>query len=80
MLTSTDQRNALHLERVYPPWELPNSIGDLMQALQVTKMWIMSGGVVKQVVVVAPPTLPQPLAPSDSKSKVRASNKELSSP
>jgi len=48
-----------------------------MQALQVKKEWIAAGGVVKKVVVAAPLTLPSPQAPSDGKSEVRASNKEL---
>ena len=52
------QRNVLHWEQVDPPWELPDYISDLTQALQDTKAWIMSGGIVKQVVVAAPLTLP----------------------
>ena len=43
------------------------------------EVWITSGGVVKQVVVVAPPTLPRPPASSDSESDVGAS-KDLPSP
>jgi len=51
-----------------------------VHALQDTEAWIVSGGVVKQVVVVAPLTLPQPPASSDGKSEVRASDAELTSP
>ena len=52
------QRNALHWEQVDPPWELPIYVSKLVQTLQDTEAWIASGGVVKQVVVAAPPTLP----------------------
>ena len=64
MLISAIQRNALYWEWADPPWELPTYVGDLTQALQGTKAWIAFSGVVEQVVVVAPPTLPRPLAPS----------------
>jgi len=59
---------------------LPNYIGDLAQALQDINAWIASGGVIENMVVVAPPTLPKPLAPSNSESKVRVSDEELPSP
>ena len=67
-------------ERVDPPWELPNYIGDLLQALENTKAWITSGGVVEQVAVATLLNLPQPMAPSDGESEVRASNTKLPSP
>jgi len=44
------QRNALRWERVDPPWELPDYVGDLAQALQVMGAWIASGGAVEQEV------------------------------
>jgi len=62
------QRNVLHWERVDPPWELPDYVGDLSWALQDTGAWIAAGGIVKQVVVAPPLTLPQPLAPSGGES------------
>src|SRR5882724_6300655 len=55
-------------------------MGNLMQALQDTKAWIATGGIVEQVVVAAPPTLPLPLGPNDGKSKVGVSDEELPSP
>ena len=70
----------LHWEWVDPPWELPYYIGDLAQVLQDTQAWIVCDGIIKNMVVVAPPTLPQPLASSDSESKVGVSDKELPSP
>jgi len=51
-----------------------------MQALQDMGAWITSGGIVEQVVVVPPPTLPPLVAPSDGESKVGASDAELPSP
>ena len=42
--------------------------------------WITSGGVVEQVVVVDPLTLPQPPAPSDGESEVGAPDAKLPSP
>src|SRR5882724_1253830 len=74
------QQNVLHWEHVDPPWELPDYIGDLAQALQVTGVWIASGGIVEQEVVVPPLTLSRPLAPSDGKSEVGVSDTELPSP
>ena len=50
-----------------------------MQALQVTNAWIVSGGVIEQVVVAAPQTLPQPSVLSDGESEVRTSNDKLPS-
>ena len=50
------------------------------QALQDMGAWIASDGIVKQVVVAPPPTLPQPSAPSHGKSEVGASDPELPSP
>ena len=44
------------------------------------KAWITSGGIVKQVVVAAPLTLPHPLAASDDESEVGVSDEELPSP
>ena len=70
----------LHWEKVNPSWVLPNYISNLAQGLQDTKAWIASGGVVENMVVVVPPTLPQPLAPSDGESEVRVSDKKLPSP
>ena len=67
-------------EHVDPPWELPDYVSDLARALQDTGAWIASGGIIEQVVVVPPPTLPLPVAPSDGKSKVGISNAELPSP
>jgi len=60
------QWNVLHWERVDPPWELPDYVSNLTQALQDTQVWIVSGGIVENVVVVAPPTLPQPVTSSHS--------------
>ena len=51
-----------------------------MWALQDTQAWITFGGIVKQVVVAAPLTLPRPLAASDGESKVGVSNDKLPSP
>ena len=59
---------------------LPNDVGDLMWALQDTKAWIASGGIVEQVVVAAPLTLPLPLGPNDGESEVGVSDEELPSP
>jgi len=70
----------LHWECVDPPWELPDYVSDLAQALQDTQAWIASGGIVENVVAVATPTLPQPVAPNNGKSKVEISNEELPSP
>ena len=55
------QQNVLHWEHVDPPWELPDYVGDLAQALQVTGAWIASGRVVKQEVVAPPPDSPSTL-------------------
>jgi len=63
-----------------PPWELPDYVGDLSQALQDMGAWIAAGGIVEQVVVVPPLTLPQPSAPSGSESEVGVSDEELPSP
>ena len=70
----------MHWEHIDPPWELPDYIGDLSQALQVMGAWIGSGGVVEQEVVAPPPTLPRPLAPSDGEAEVGVSDTELPSP
>ena len=78
-MISAIQRNALCWEHINPPWELPNYIGDLSHALQDTQVWITSGGVIDQVVVVPLPALPQPMAPSDGKSKVVVSDADLPS-
>jgi len=51
-----------------------------MQALLDMKVWITSGGVIEQVAVATLPTAPQPMAPSNSESKVGASDAELPSP
>ena len=80
LLISFFQRNFLHWEHTNPPWELPDYVGDLLWALQDMGAWIASSRIVKQVVVVSPPTLPQPPAPSDGKSEVGVSDKELPSP
>jgi len=77
VLNPAFQRNVLHWEQVDPPWELPNYVGDLARALQDTQVWITSGGIIENVVVVAPSTLPQPVAPSDRKSTVEISDGEL---
>src|SRR5882724_6222741 len=79
-ITSVFQRNALHWERVDPPWMLPDDVGILVRALQDTKAWIASGGIVEQVVVAPPLTLPLPLGPNDGKSEVGVSDEELPSP
>ena len=72
------QRNVLCWEQVNPPWELPDYIGELMRALQDMQAWIMFGsGIVENMVVAAPPTLPHPVAPSDGESEVRISDVEL---
>jgi len=44
------------------------------------KVWIASGGINKQTLMVAPLTLPQPAAPSNGESKVGTSDPELPSP
>ena len=67
----------LRCERVDPPWELPNYIGDLAQALQDKQAWIVSGGIVESMVVADPPTLPQPGAHSDGESEVMISDGDL---
>ena len=51
-----------------------------MQALQDTEAWIASSGVVEKAVVVTPPTLPQPMVPSDGEPEVGASDAELPFP
>ena len=71
------QKNVLHWEWVDPPWEHPDYIGDLARALQDMQAWITSGGIIENVVVVAPPTLPQPVAHSDGKSEAELSDGEL---
>src|SRR5882724_4166046 len=63
-----------------PPWELPDYVGNLLWALQDTGAWIAAGGIVEQVVVAPPPTLSQPLPPSDGESEAGVSDKELPSP
>jgi len=63
VLNPAFQRNVHHWEQVNPPWELPDYVGDLTWALQDTQAWIASGGIVDNMVVAAPPTLPQPVAP-----------------
>ena len=42
--------------------------------------WITAGGIVEQVVVAPPLTLPQPSAPSGGESEVGVSNEELPLP
>ena len=79
MLTSANQQNELHWERVDPPWELPDYVSDLAQALQVTNAWIASGGIIGQVVVVDPQALPQPSVLSEGESEVRTSDEECPS-
>src|SRR5882724_3907396 len=79
-ITSVLQQNALRWERVDPPWTLPDDVGVLARALQDTKAWIASGGIVEQVVVAAPPTLPHPHGPNDGESEVGVSDEELPSP
>src|SRR5882724_3180617 len=79
-ITSAFQRNALRWEHVDPPWMLPDDVGILVRALQDTKAWIASGGIVEQVVVAPPLTLPLPLGPNDGKSEVGVSDEELPSP
>src|SRR5882724_12827726 len=76
MLNQSLQRNVLCWERVDPPWELPDSVGQLVRALQEMQAWIASGGIVESVVVAAPPTLPRP-ALSDSESEVAMSDGEV---
>src|SRR5882724_2033195 len=74
------QRNVLCWERIDPPWELPDYVGDLLRALQDMGAWIAAGRILKQVVVVPPLTLPQPSAPSGGKYEVGVSDEELPSP
>ena len=52
MLMCVTQQNALQWEQVNLPWELPNYIGELAQALQATKAWIAMGGVPDSATVV----------------------------
>src|SRR5882724_285174 len=80
LLISSFQRNVLHWECVNPPWELPDYVSDLSWALQDMGAWITAGGIVEQVVVVPPLTLPQQSAPSGGESEVGASDEELPSP
>ena len=53
------QKNAFQWEWVDPPWELPDYIGKLAQALWATKAWVATGGVDDSATVVtnmiAPP-------------------------
>jgi len=77
VLNPAFQRNVLCWEQFNPPWELPDYIGDLAQTLQDTQVWIASGGIVENVVVAAPPTLPQPVAPSHNESEGEISDREL---
>ena len=77
VLNPAFQRNVLHWEQVDPPWEIPNSVSDLTRALQDTQAWLASSGIVKSMVVAAPPTLPPPVAPIGCESEVRISDGEL---
>ena len=74
-----DQQNALHWERVNPPWVLPDYIRELVQALQVTKAWIATSGVSTSATVVTDVPDPSNNA-SDCESKVGVSDKELLTP
>src|SRR5882724_13568475 len=44
VLTLVIQQNVLQWEQADLPWELPNYIGNFMQALKETQAWIMTGG------------------------------------
>ena len=59
---------------------LPDYVGNLAQALQVTGAWIALGGIIPREVVAPPPTGLRPSVPSDGESKVGVSNSELPSP
>src|SRR5882724_10981531 len=77
VLNPAFQRNVHHWEQANPPWELPNYVSDLTWALQDTQVWIASGGIIENMVVAAPPTLPQPVAPSHNESEGEISDREL---
>ena len=47
-----DQQNALHWECINPTWVLRDYVGELAQALQVTKAWIVTSGVAASTTVV----------------------------
>src|SRR5882724_1292415 len=49
VLNPAFRRNVLHWERVDPPWELPDSVGDLTWALQDMQAWIASGGIIESM-------------------------------
>ena len=67
-----DQKNVLHWEQVNPPWVLPNYIGELAQALQVTMAWIATGGVATSTTMAT--NVPTPLDnASDGESEVPGS-------
>src|SRR5882724_1278624 len=74
-----DQKNVLHWDQVDPPWLLPNYVGELAQAVEDTKVWIVTGGVATLTVVV--PDGPVPSDPASAgKSEVGTSNEELPTP
>jgi len=58
LLISCLQQNVLRWECVDPPWELPNYISELAQALQVTGVWITAGRIIEWEVVAPPPDSP----------------------
>ena len=64
-----------------PPWKLPTYVSDFVWDLLAMKTWIMNGGIAEPMTVgppaTAPLTNPGPLAVSEGKSEVGASNKEL---
>jgi len=71
-------------ERADLPWELPDYIGKFAQALKETQAWITTGGVAAPAteapLQMVPPTNLTLPAPSNGKSEVSVSDKELLTP
>jgi len=63
------QRNALHWECIDPPGESLDYVSNLMQASGYEGVDHF-GGVIEQVAVATLPTAPQPMAPSNSESRL----------
>ena len=78
------QQQVLQWEQADPPWEIPNYVGDLVQALQDTQAWIVTSGAVVMTDMEPTRTMPlttiNPLVLSDSKSEVDMSDEELPTP
>jgi len=74
----------LQWERVDPPWELPDYIGDLAQALEETQSLIATRGVAAPATAALPGVDPllqmQLLVPSDGESEVGGSGADLPTP